>query len=59
MITPPSKIKLYYINQGICKRVTMTSVKYSDDINVRYTVYLEEIVCMFLSFPNRPHHIKA
>lgn len=32
MIVPPSKIKLYYINQGICKRVTIK--KYSDNINV-------------------------
>jgi hypothetical protein len=34
MIAPPTKIKLYYINQGICKRFTVTEVKYSDDITV-------------------------
>lgn len=36
MIAPPSKIKLYFINQGICKRVTLTDPKYSDDIKVSY-----------------------
>jgi hypothetical protein len=30
----PAKIKLYYINQGICKRVTVTDIKYSDNITV-------------------------
>lgn len=39
MIAPPSKIKLYYINQGICKRVTLTDVKYSDDITVRLFLF--------------------
>ena len=30
----PDRIKLYYLNEGLCKRVTHTPVKYTDDIGV-------------------------
>lgn len=36
LISPPNKIKLYYVNKGICKRVTLTDKNYSDQIIVRH-----------------------
>lgn len=50
MIAPPTKIKLYYINQGICKRVTKMDLKYSDDIKVMIMVFRESSMPVFILF---------
>ena len=46
----PSKIKLYYINQGLCKRVTINQLKYSDDTTVNPSLHSESNMLVFTPF---------
>lgn len=50
MMLPPDRIKLYYINKGICKRVTYTTLKYSDNIHVINLLTKKKMYACFNSF---------